>query len=99
MTRYVVAGFIAFFACLGLLGVKVAMAHSWYDAACCSEKDCAPIPDSDVADLGAGGFYIHSRKEHIALKDTRQGKDENYHLCVNQATNARLCFYRKFNGS
>jgi hypothetical protein len=52
-----------------------------------------------VADLGAGGFYIHSRKEHIAFKDTRQGKDDQYHLCVNQATGARLCFYRKYSGS
>jgi hypothetical protein len=73
--------------------------HEWYDAACCSNKDCAPIPDSDVADLGEGGFYIHSRKEHIAFKDTRQGKDDQYHLCVNQATGARLCFYRKYSGS
>ena len=70
-----------------------------YDAACCSNKDCAPIDDSDVADLGEGGFYIHSRQEHIAFKDTRQGKDDQYHLCVNQFNGTRLCFYRKFNGS
>jgi hypothetical protein len=99
MKRFLIAGIAAFIAVCALLVVGVARAHDWYDAACCSNKDCAPIPDSDVADLGEGGFYIHSRKEHIAFKDTRQGKDDQYHLCVNQQTGARLCFYRKYSGS
>lgn len=79
--------------------ISDAWGHSWYDAACCSGKDCAVIPDANVSDLGEGGFYIHSLKKHIAFKDTRQGRDSNYHLCVHERTGVLLCFYRKFQGS
>lgn len=100
MLRTVITGVVlgllaSFVVCSLMVG---AFAHDWYDAICCSNKDCAPIADSDVSELGDGGFYVHSRKEHIAFKDTRQGKDNQYHLCVNEHTGARICFYRKFQG-
>ncbi len=75
-----------------------AWGHEWYEARCCSGKDCAPISDDEVTERD-GGFYIKSRNEFIEFNDTRQGKDDQFHICVNELTNVRLCFYRKFNGS
>ncbi len=78
--------------------MKAAGAHSWYEARCCSDKDCAPIDDSDVVERD-GGYFIKSRNEFVLEKDTRPGQDDQYHICINALTNTRLCFYRKFNGS
>ena len=69
-----------------------------YDAACCSNKDCAPIEDVEVEEV-AGGFFLKARQEFVPFAETKQGKDDHYHLCVNQFNGTRLCFYRKYSGS
>ena len=81
----------------------VASAHEapsgwFYDAACCSNKDCAPIDDAEVEESDAG-FFLKTRQEFVPREKTKQGRDENFHLCVNQFNGSLLCFYRKFSGS
>jgi len=96
MTRY-------FLAIAGLCAViwwlvGPVFAHDWYEPACCSNKDCAPISDDEVTEMN-GGFFLKTRNEFVAFKDTRQGKDDQFHLCVNQYNGTRICFYRKYSGS
>jgi hypothetical protein len=99
MTRLIVAGFIAFFACLGLLGIKVAKAHDRYEISCCSKQDCAPVADAIVTE-SAAGFLLNDTGEFIERTSTkvRRPLDERYHLCRNPA-GALLCIYPKFSGS
>ncbi len=89
---------VTIFLCAFLCVMRAAGAHSWYEARCCSDKDCAPLPD-DAVQVVPGGYVLKSSGEFIPEKDTRPGQDDQFHICINALTNTRLCFYRKFNGS
>jgi hypothetical protein len=99
MTRLIVAGFIAFFACLGLAGIKNAQAHGRYELACCSDKDCFEVEDKTVTESSAG-FLLNDTGEFVERTSTKVRKplDENYHVCRNPA-GALLCIYPKFQGN
>lgn len=46
-------------------------AHSWYDADCCSARDCAPIPASTVTLTGEGyAVTLHPGDHFMADADT-----------------------------
>lgn len=54
-----------------------------YDAACCNEQDCRPIPQSAVEETGYGfrvtyGGHVYDIKRGAHLIAT----DGRYHLCV-----------------
>lgn len=89
---------LAVLAAFNLWAISGIFAHSFYDAACCSDQDCAPLPANDVEEVGRD-FFVKSRNELIRFEDTRQGKDDQYHICINHLTGKRICFYRRFNGS
>jgi hypothetical protein len=99
MTRLIVAGFIAFFACLGLAGIKVAQAHWQYEMHCCNQQDCKPVADSVVTETSAG-FELHDRPEFVERGSPKIRKpiNEEYHVCRNPA-GALLCIYPKFQGN
>jgi hypothetical protein len=71
-------------------------AHSWYEAACCSQRDCAPVEDGVVAEKSDGvhvqGHGILSRTD----SRLRMSRDDRDHIC--QETGKLLCVYRKPNG-
>lgn len=70
---------IAAFLCVG---TTVAYGHSWYDSACCSNKDCAPLVDGDVVEQSQG-WYIQSIGEHVPYnsRKIRISKDKHFHVC------------------
>ena len=74
-----------------LLLAGPAMAHSWYDADCCSGTDCAPLEPDEVKALADGyhfrGFVLPYRDPRI-----RVSKDPDYHWCENPKGYVR-CFY------
>lgn len=80
-----------------LLIAEMARAHSWYDAACCSQKDCEPIPDTAVR-IESGGYhvrYVGALGFHVDVivpfNEAKPSRDEHYHGC---ATSDRfLCLY------
>jgi len=86
---------LAFPVCLA----ETARAHSWYEASCCSERDCVPVEDGVVVEKADGvhvqGFGILSRTD----PRLRLSRDDRDHLCVAQAGATKLiCVYRKPNG-
>ena len=87
----------------------IAGAHSWYEAACCSGQDCAPIP-VDAVGFDANGDYLVTIQAgaHPLVKSTqtwvwprsqaRVSQDGSWHGCVSLAKNAAgqqrlLCLY------
>jgi hypothetical protein len=73
-----------------------AQAHSWYEVACCHERDCVPVEDGVVVEKTDGvhvqGFGILSRSD----SRLRTSRDDQDHVC--QQPGKLLCVYRKPNG-
>lgn len=74
-----------------------ARAHSWYPAECCSDRDCYPLPDGSVKKV-PGGYQLIENGEFIAEKDTREGRDDQFHIC-RWPDGRRICFFRPHNGT
>lgn len=76
---------------------NLAMAHSWYEPACCSGRDCEPISFDSVTETEAGyevayfskqGFPVHG---FMPREKVRHSQDGRFHGC---ATSTRfLCLY------
>jgi hypothetical protein len=66
-----------------------ALAHSWYDPACCSDNDCAP--DDRVKEV-PGGFQVPTGEiVPYGDKRIRQSLDKQFHWCHFQ--NFTYCVY------
>lgn len=74
------------------VGIMVIMAtpvraHSWYDPACCSEHDCAPL---DATPRPAPGGY--TALGHFFPKEMlRPSRDNRWHACIRGGR--PLCLY------
>ena len=73
-----------------------AQAHGWYEPACCSGVDCAPVADSVVEELPDG---VHvSGFGTLAYGDPRLrwSRDYEAHVCATLSSPRKLlCVYRK----
>jgi len=84
-----------------LLSIRPAAdAHSWYEVACCSGVDCAPVPDTVVEELPDGvhvsGFGVLSYSD----PRLRWSRDFEAHVCATQGSQPKLlCVYRKPKGN
>lgn len=69
-----------------------ALSHEWYDAACCNDRDCAPVPFSSVTE-GHGGWtvtleegdhpLVHSHIQRtIPYESARDSQDDRFHACT-----------------
>jgi len=56
-------------------------AHSWYDATCCSERDCRPMASDEFA-IVDGRLFILATGQSWALNDVRESKDAQWHVCI-----------------
>ena len=82
-----------------------AFAHSWYPLECCSERDCFPVPVSDVRVI-KGGWQLHDGTiiEHA---EARPSPDGRFHVCRRQDGKGPLirmhkapaCFWAPINAS
>jgi hypothetical protein len=100
---WAVLAWIMFFTAVLLLALiawaNPLKAHAWYDAACCSDRDCKPVDDGVVAEK-ADGVHVQG---HGILSRTdsrlRMSRDDRDHLCVPSYDKTKLlCVYRKPNG-
>jgi hypothetical protein len=57
LTVWRVAALAALAGLIALLIVNAASAHSWYEPRCCSDKDCSPLPHTNVR-INQDGFVI-----------------------------------------
>lgn len=91
-----------------LLGLLVTMsyakAHSWYEAECCDDRDCEPIPPDQVKVSPEG--YITPDGQLIPFGSARVSADQDYHWCKYQKDSTkviwpldkRACFYAPAGG-
>lgn len=57
---------LGIFAALPVCSVDATRAHSWYAAACCSERDCAPVEDGVVIEKSDGVLAVGpSSRAHL----------------------------------
>lgn len=82
-----------------------AQAHSWYDAACCDDTDCAPVHASVVRATADGwlvrirpGGHVNYRKDQDLLlpyddRKVRHSQDGEFHVCLSPLSNTIYCIY------
>lgn len=85
--RFLVAVLLVLVALLAL--TFTVRAHSWYDQACCHDRDCAPIPEPRKVK----GGYMHGQF-FFPTKLLRYSKDGRWHACIMGQT--PLCLYAPF---
>lgn len=69
-----------------------ALCHDWYDAACCSGKDCAPIRNEFVKPVSTGyAITLGEQVFVVPYQVARPSLDERYHVCV--SAGAIRCLY------
>ena len=57
----------------------VFLAHMFYEHACCSNKDCHPVPCKEIVDTGAGWRW----QRHVFGRDKLKiSQDGACHVCV-----------------
>ena len=78
---------------MGLLAVWL-LAHSWYPAECCSDRDCHPIPETEVRAMSGGYLY---KGRFIPEAKTRIGQDGSYHICYWPKDDV-ICFFKPYSG-
>lgn len=74
-------------------------AHSWYDYACCSEKDCRPIP-FDAVTVTPDGYRVPSG-DVIPFSSTKikptpaEDVEQRFHWCTvaGKDTGHTLCLF------
>lgn len=59
-----------------------ALAHSWYPYECCSDRDCFPMPVSDVRITPAG--YTLGDGTLVEYHEARPSPDGQFHICRRQ---------------
>lgn len=108
--------FVAQLLALGLLVAallaSMASAHGWYDPACCSDQDCAPVANVTVTVTAEGYLLQLGPGDHPLVGDrfieklfpfddprVRQSQDEYYHACVAAQTDWVYCIYVPFMGA
>jgi hypothetical protein len=87
----IIAAGLFFF--LMVVMVEKAYGHSWYDPACCSVNDCAPIPTMAVT-AGPDGWHVRLKPgEHpmvtrgpieavVPYDEALPSQDGGFHACV-----------------
>ena len=76
----------------------VAFAHQapsgWtYDATCCSNRDCAELPEAETPKPLDGGDWRLTTGEIVPRDKVKFSPDGKFHLCRWNATGAVLCLY------
>ena len=84
-------------AILAWLGLKTAVGHEaprgWvYGLECCSDRDCAPIPEKNVKPI-EGGNYLLNTGEIVGPDKIKRSQDEDYHLCRSPHSGHIFCLY------
>lgn len=84
-------------AAMAVLAAAPAHSMSWYDASCCNNFDCEPLPPEAVEDV-SGGWRVHYLAKRglpvdafVPAGKERDSQDGRFHGC---ATPIRfLCLY------
>lgn len=59
---------------------SIILAHSWYDPWCCNDKDCRPVPCTELIEQNNGDLEY---KGYIIPKDKiKPSQDKDCHVCI-----------------
>jgi hypothetical protein len=87
---------LAVCAALFLFGVSLAMAHSFYDSACCSTIDCYPVAEGAIIEK-TDGFEVVATGEFIRRDESkvRLSPDGQWHRCSHggKTDAGTICIY------
>jgi hypothetical protein len=73
-----------------------ARAHGWYELACCSGSDCAPVEDGVVVEKSDGIHVQGWGVIHPGDPRLRWSRDDRDHICARPGK--LICIYRKPSG-
>lgn len=59
----------------------LALAHSWYDPWCCSDRDCRPVADGAVK-ATPSGWWVQETGEVVPYREARESQDGRFHVCI-----------------
>jgi nitrous oxide reductase accessory protein NosL len=88
-----------------LLLASTALAHSWYEAECCSGQDCQQVSPMNVKATAAGWLVQLTSKDHPLVKapfstiipydspKVHKSQDENFHVCFGPKQQILFCIY------
>ena len=82
-----------------LLIAAFMLVHSWYDPICCSDRDCRPVPATDVLEIEGGWKHLPSGaifRDEPNIKRIRPSHDSNFHVCLGNTPsnmNFPYCIY------
>ena len=69
------------------------LAHNWYPANCCSDKDCIPIPCDQIIETVKGYSY---KGLEFATSSVYPSLDQFCHACINNF-GMPLCLFIQMN--
>ncbi len=77
------------------LAPGVARAHGWYDAACCSGRDCSPVLKQWTGKDGRWHVLTKHGSATIerGLTEFRPSKDDRFHACIVDWRIPAKCLY------
>ena len=87
----VLLGLVLFWTLVAFGCVRMAGAHSWYSYACCSDRDCAPMPKPLWPHPVASGWLLYDGTVCPYI-DTKIAPDSQFHECK-RPDGKRLCLY------
>lgn len=87
---------------LALAGAVIAgsariSAHSWYEPACCSDTDCAPLPAGASVEPVRGGYVVRMTPDgapvFFGYDKVRPSRDGEIHACIGPQSGTPFCLY------
>lgn len=73
----------------------ITLVHSWYPSECCSEKDCKPVPCTDLLEQSNGTWLYDTMV--FRLDQVKPSLDGLCHACFNDYTMKPLCLFIQMN--
>lgn len=67
---------------LAMLSASPAFAHSWYDARCCSDRDCHPVPCGQLRADADGGVTFLPTGVQFFRENVLLSRDAQCHICT-----------------
>ena len=59
-----------------------ALAHSFYDYDCCSDRDCHPVNSDDLVEVEDGCWKYLPTGAKFCGKQVRPSQDKHWHVCI-----------------
>lgn len=77
-----------------LIASALLLVHSWYPSECCADKDCHPVPCSEIARVQGGYQWVHAGAVVQFAGKPRMSPDDQCHVCVHESvTPSGLCVF------